>query len=140
MTLTTLKFEAIKVGDQLPSRDHTATSAQLFMYNAVIWNSHRIHYDQAYAVDQEGYPGLVIDGPLQGDWLCQVVTDWIGEQAALASFGYANRKVAFLGETMTAGGEVETVDLEKREITVKLFLKNQQDEVTIPGQAVVRFG
>ena len=41
---------------------------------------------------------------------------------------------------MTAGGEVEALDLDKREIAVKLFLKNQQDQVTIPGQAVVRFG
>ena len=139
MTTKITIFDQINVGDQLPTREHTATSAQLFMYNAVIWNSHRIHYDQAYAVEQEGYPGLVIDGPLQGDWVCQVVTDWMGDQATLASFGYANRRVAFLGETMTAGGEVEALDLDKREIAVKLFLKNQQDEVTIPGQAVVRF-
>ena len=140
MSIATLKFEDIKVGDQLPSRDHTATSAQLFMYNAVIWNSHRIHYDQAYAIEQEGYPGLVIDGPLQGDWLCQVVTDWIDEQATLSSFGYANRKVAFLGETMTAGGEVKEVNADQREITVSLFLKNEKDEVTVPGHALVRFG
>jgi len=140
VTLEILKFDDIKVGDQLPARDHTATSAQLFMYNAVIWNSHRIHYDQAYAIDQEGYPGLVIDGPLQGDWLCQVVTDWMGDQATLASFGYANRKVAFLGETMTAGGQVEEKSDDTREVILRLYLKNEKGEVTIPGHALVRFG
>lgn len=139
MTTKIMTFDQIKVGDPLPSRDHTATSAQLFMYNAVIWNSHRIHYDQAYAVDQEGYPGLVIDGPLQGDWICQVVTDWIGEQATLASFGYANRRVAFLGETMTAGGEVEEKNDDSREVKLSLYLKNGRGEVTIPGHALVRF-
>ena len=134
-----MTFEEIKVGDQLPPRDHTATAAQLFMYNAVIWNSHRIHYDHAYAVGQEGYPALVIDGPLQGDWLCQVVTDWIGDRATLASFGYANRKVAFLGETMTASGEVEEKNERTREIKLKLALINAKGEVTIPGHALVRF-
>ena len=36
----------------------------LFRYSAVTFNSHRIHYDQPYATDVEGYPGLVVHGPL----------------------------------------------------------------------------
>ena len=35
----------------------------LFRYSAVTFNSHRIHYDQAYARDEEGYPDLVVHGP-----------------------------------------------------------------------------
>ncbi len=132
-------YDKIKVGDALPSRDHTAGIVQLFMYNAAIWNPHRIHFDNAYATQEEGYPGIVLDGPLQGDWIGQVVTDWIGDDATLVSFGYANRRAAFLGETMTAGGQVEEKDDSKREVKVSLFLKNAQGEVTIPGHAVVRF-
>jgi 3-methylfumaryl-CoA hydratase len=132
-------YEKIKVGDALPSRDHTAGIVQLFMYNAAIWNPHRIHFDHAYATQEEGYPGIVLDGPLQGDWIGQVVTDWIGDDATLVSFGYANRRAAFLGETMTAGGQVEEKDDSKREVKVSLFLKNAEGEVTIPGHAVVRF-
>jgi 3-methylfumaryl-CoA hydratase len=132
-------YEKIKVGDALPSRDHTAGIVQLFMYNAAIWNPHRIHFDHAYATQEEGYPGIVLDGPLQGDWIGQVVTDWIGDDATLVSFGYANRRAAFLGETMTAGGQVEAKDDSKREVKVSLFLKNAEGEITIPGHAVVRF-
>lgn len=132
-------YEKIKVGDALPSRDHTAGIVQLFMYNAAIWNPHRIHFDHAYATQEEGYPGIVLDGPLQGDWIGQVVTDWIGDDATLVSFGYANRRAAFLGETMTAGGQVQEKDDSKREVKVSLFLKNAEGEVTIPGHAVVRF-
>ena len=132
-------YEKIKVGDALPSRDHTAGIVQLFMYNAAIWNPHRIHFDHAYATQEEGYPGIVLDGPLQGDWIGQVVTDWIGDDATLVSFGYANRRAAFLGETMTAGGRVEEKDDRTREVKLSLFLKNAQGEVTIPGHALVRF-
>ncbi|MBS7846462.1 transposase [Pseudomonas fluorescens] len=36
----------------------------LFRYSAVTFNGHRIHYDWPYATEQEGYPGLVVHGPL----------------------------------------------------------------------------
>jgi len=36
----------------------------LFRYSALTFNGHRIHYDRRYATDVEGYPGLVVHGPL----------------------------------------------------------------------------
>lgn len=36
----------------------------LFRYSALTFNSHRIHYDQPYCLAEEGYPGLVVHGPL----------------------------------------------------------------------------
>ena len=36
----------------------------LFRYSAVTFNSHRIHYDHPYTTKVEGYPGLVVHGPL----------------------------------------------------------------------------
>lgn len=36
----------------------------LFRYSAATFNSHRIHYDLPYATEQEGYPGLVVHGPM----------------------------------------------------------------------------
>jgi 3-methylfumaryl-CoA hydratase len=46
------------------SRTIEPTSALLFRYSALTFNSHRIHYDRDYAMKQEGYPGLVVHGPL----------------------------------------------------------------------------
>jgi 3-methylfumaryl-CoA hydratase len=37
----------------------------LFRFSALTYNAHRIHYDRGYAADAEGYPGLVVHGPLQ---------------------------------------------------------------------------
>ncbi|MCV0394949.1 MAG: MaoC family dehydratase N-terminal domain-containing protein [Rhizobiaceae bacterium] len=42
-----------------------ATPPLLFRYSALTFNAHRIHYDLDYARDVEGYPGLVVHGPLQ---------------------------------------------------------------------------
>lgn len=56
------------------SRDTLANEAAcgpelLFRYSSITFNTHRIHYDQPYAVQVEGYPGLVVHGPLQATLL-----------------------------------------------------------------------
>ena len=128
----------LKVGQALPERSHTATNVSLFMYNAVIWNPHRIHYDEKYTVDVEHHPAVVIDGPLQGDWLAQVVTNWLASDGDLIEFEYSNRKAAYLGQTLISGGEVEAIDTTKGEVRLRLFVKDETGEVTSPGSAVVR--
>lgn len=38
-------------------------TTSLFRYSALTFNSHKIHYDRPYAMQEEGYPGLVVHGP-----------------------------------------------------------------------------
>lgn len=45
------------------------SSTLLFRYSALTFNGHRIHYDRPYATNVEGYPGLVVQGPLQATLL-----------------------------------------------------------------------
>jgi itaconyl-CoA hydratase/mesaconyl-C4 CoA hydratase len=40
------------------------TPTLLFRYSAVTFNGHRIHYDYPYVTETEGYPGLVVHGPM----------------------------------------------------------------------------
>ena len=40
------------------------SSVLLFRYSAVTFNGHRIHYDRKYVTEVEGYPGLIVHGPL----------------------------------------------------------------------------
>ena len=44
----------------------------LFRFSALSFNSHRIHYDADYAQNEEGYPGLVVHGPLTALLLCEL--------------------------------------------------------------------
>jgi 3-methylfumaryl-CoA hydratase len=132
-------FEAIRVGERLPEREHRPTNASLFYYNASIWNAHRIHYDHQYVTEVEGYPAIVIDGPLQADWLSQVVTEWMGDSGRLVRMSSSHRQAAYLGETLRAGGEVVAKDAAAREVTLRLHIRNEKGEVITPGEAVVRF-
>lgn len=47
--------------------------ALLFRFSALTYNGHRIHYDRTYARDVEGYPGLVVHGPLQALLMTEAV-------------------------------------------------------------------
>lgn len=132
-------FDAITIGDELPGREHQPDLIQLFLFNAVIWNPHRIHYDAEYATQAEGYSGVVVDGPLQADWLSQILVEWAGPEAQLLSFAYTNRRAAFLGETLQTGGSVTAKDPESRTVTVELHVRNDKGDVTTPARGVVRF-
>ncbi|MFM1860241.1 MAG: hypothetical protein RL133_1741 [Pseudomonadota bacterium] len=45
----------------------------LFRYSALTFNGHRIHYDRTYVTEEEGYPGLVVHGPLVATLLLELV-------------------------------------------------------------------
>jgi 3-methylfumaryl-CoA hydratase len=45
-------------------RDIHPSDPLLFRYSALTFNSHRIHYDRRYVTEIEGYPGLIVHGPL----------------------------------------------------------------------------
>ena len=134
------RLDQINVGDILPEKHHTATEVSLFLYNAAIWNPHRIHYDAPYTSDIEKHPAIVIDGPLQGDWLAQCVTDWLGSDGHLMKFSYSNRRAAYLGETLRATGEVIAKDTTTRTVDVRLGIQNENGEVIAPGLATLKLG
>jgi 3-methylfumaryl-CoA hydratase len=137
--MTTPNLHDLKPGDLLPERAYTPTNVSLFLYNAAIWNSHRIHYDQRYTTDVEKHPGIVVDGPLQGDWLTQSVINWLGDAGQLESFEYSNRRASYLGETLTSGGQIKSVDRDAGVVALDLFIKNAAGEIITPGRAEVRF-
>ena len=133
-----MKISDLSVGQQLPIRHFKATNVSLFCYNAAIWNPHRIHYDEKYTKEIERHPAIVIDGPLQGDWLNQTVTNWIKDDGSLLEFSYSNRRASYLGETLNAGGEITSIDLDTNIVVLDLYIKNEKDEITTPGNAKVK--
>ncbi|MDQ6685715.1 MAG: MaoC family dehydratase N-terminal domain-containing protein [Pseudomonadota bacterium] len=50
--------------DEVFARSIVADDVLLFRYSALTFNGHRIHYDRRYVTEVEGYPGLVVHGPL----------------------------------------------------------------------------
>ena len=59
----------------------------LFRYSALTFNGHRIHYDHPYATEVEGYPGLVVHGPLTATLLMDLCRRQ-NPKARLSRFDY----------------------------------------------------
>ena len=55
-----------------------ADDVLLFRYSALTFNGHRIHYDRKYVTEVEGYPGLIVHGPL----IATLLMDLLRRQAA----------------------------------------------------------
>jgi 3-methylfumaryl-CoA hydratase len=75
---------AAQIGDPLPvpvpakkhatwQRDVAPDDVLLFRYSALTFNGHRIHYDRKYVTEVEGYPGLIVHGPLIATLLVDLV-------------------------------------------------------------------
>lgn len=56
-------------------REVTADPVLLFRFSALTFNSHRIHYDRSWAMETEGYSGLVVHGPLTTTLLIDFARD-----------------------------------------------------------------
>lgn len=67
----------------------------LFRYSAATMNSHRIHYDLEYVRNVEGYPNLVVHGPLQAIMLADLATRHL--RRPLSAFTFRILKPVFLG-------------------------------------------
>jgi 3-methylfumaryl-CoA hydratase len=83
----------------------------LFRYSALTFNTHRIHYDAPYALEQERYRGLVVHGPLTASLLLQLAAERFGENR-LAQFGFRGVSPAIAGEALHlvlrgAGDDIE---------------------------------
>ncbi|MBU9480671.1 FAS1-like dehydratase domain-containing protein [Burkholderia multivorans] len=66
----------------------------LFRFSALTFNGHRIHYDRPYAQNTEGYPGLVVHGPLQA----MLLLDLFNREhpgATVRSFKFTSRRPLF---------------------------------------------
>ncbi len=69
----------------------------LFRYSALTFNGHRIHYDHPYATGDEGYPGLVVHGPLMATLLAGLAEAELGR---IRRFSFRGRAPLICGETM----------------------------------------
>ena len=57
----------------------TPDDVLLFRYSALTFNGHRIHYDRKYVTEVEGYPGLIVHGPLIATLLVDLIRQSIPE-------------------------------------------------------------
>jgi 3-methylfumaryl-CoA hydratase len=78
----------------------------LFRFSALMFNAHRIHYDQAYATGQERYPALLVQGPLMAVLLLDLLRRE-NPQAAVRSLEFKAVRPAFIDRPLHLRGRPE---------------------------------
>jgi 3-methylfumaryl-CoA hydratase len=78
----------------------------LFRFSALTYNTHRIHYDQAYVTGVEGYPGLVVHGPLLALLLLEIPRRFVPDRP-VTSFEFRLAAPTFAGETVEVTGTAD---------------------------------
>ncbi|MCB1917271.1 MAG: MaoC family dehydratase N-terminal domain-containing protein [Rhodocyclaceae bacterium] len=94
------------VGPGTFHREVSADEVLLFRYSALTFNGHRIHYDRRFATEVEGYPGLVVHGPLIATLLIDLL---LRERptARLAAFEYRALRPVFDGRPLQLCGHCD---------------------------------
>jgi hydroxyacyl-ACP dehydratase HTD2-like protein with hotdog domain len=134
-----LYFEDVNAGDEIPMLSVTVDPIQMFFFSAATYNGHRIHYDKNWATEVEGYPDILVHGPLQAALLARALTDWAGGGGRLVNYAVQNRASAFPGEELRFKGTVTAKREENGIALVELAIQGEkgENEVLMPGTATV---
>ena len=100
---------------------------QLFRYSAVTFNGHRIHYDRTYAIEEEGYPGLVVHGPLLATMLSLFAERQSGRK--LKKFSFRGKHPVFDLDHFTLTGGFSGED------NAELRVLDHQSRLSMSAQA-----
>lgn len=129
-----------KPGDPAPQPQAAPTNQQwlreihpdpvlLFRYSALTFNGHRIHYDRSYVTEVEGYPGLIVHGPLIATLLVDLLRRNLPD-ATLVNFSFRAVKPLFDIAPFSVCGR-----LEEDGKTVKLWAKDAEGWLTMDATA-----
>ena len=103
----------------------------LFRYSALTFNGHRIHYDRRYVTEVEGYPGLVVHGPLVATLLLDLLREHLPD-ATVASFEFrALRPVFDIHHFFVCGRRLE-------DGSVHLWAKDHEGWLTMDARATLQ--
>ena len=104
----------------------------LFRYSALTFNSHRIHYDRRYATEIEGYPGLVVHGPLIATLLVDLLGRNLDDTSRIGRFEFRAVSPLFDGVSFKVCGRPENDGR-----TVTLWAANREGRLAMKATAVL---
>lgn len=103
----------------------------LFRYSALTFNGHRIHYDRSYVTQVEGYPGLIVHGPLIATLLADLVRRQL-PHASMRSFDFRAVGPLFDTEPFTLNGRLDADG-----IHVHLWAANARGALAMQATATI---
>lgn len=112
-------------------REWTPDAVMLFRYSALTFNGHRIHFDRPYVTGEEGYPGLVVHGPLIATLLTELVREHRPD-ARITSFRFRAQRPTFDGHPMRVNGQPSEDGR-----SVRLWAQDHEGWLTMSAEATL---
>ncbi len=113
------------------SRTIVPDDVLLFRYSALTFNGHRIHYDRKYVTEVEGYPGLIVHGPLIATLLLDLLRRQL-PQAQVTRFEFRAVRPTFDLHPFSVHGRPSPDGK-----TVELWAQDHEGWLTMQGQATL---
>lgn len=110
-------------------REIVPDAVLLFRYSALMFNSHRIHYDWPYATREEGYPSLLVQGPLIATLLMDLLRR-NAPGAVVRSLEFKAVRPSFVDRPMHLRGQPEGNQ-------VRLWASDDEGRLTMTAQAEI---
>jgi hydroxyacyl-ACP dehydratase HTD2-like protein with hotdog domain len=138
MTTTQAFWDEIATGTTLPELVKVPTPMQLFMFSAVTWNRHLIHYNTEFALS-DGLRNVAVHRALIGGFLAQMLADWVGERGSVATLEWSVRGSAAIEQPLTLGGTVTGKrELDRRRLVdCEIWAQNHEGQTIAPGTATL---
>jgi len=112
-------------------REIVPDAVLLFRYSALTFNGHRIHYDRQYVTEVEGYPGLIVHGPLIATLLVDLVRRHAPD-AFIRSFSFKALRPTFDQHPMRLNGQPSSDGK-----TVHVWAQDHQGWLTMQGMVEI---
>lgn len=113
------------------SRKVTPDAVLLFRYSALTFNSHRIHYDYPYTTEVEGYPGLVVHGPMIATLLLDLLHEHLPE-ATVTAYEFKAMSPLFHHQSFSINGRYDEASKQ-----VHLWATNADGHLAMQAQATI---
>jgi acyl dehydratase len=135
-------FDAVAVGDTLPSRTFPLTRLDLVRYAGASGDFNVIHWNQRIA-QSVGLPDVIAHGMLTMATAARLVTEWAGDPGAVVEYGVRFTKPVVVadddrGAVLEVSGVVADKDEEARTVRVDVTATSGGNRVLGRAQAVVR--
>jgi hydroxyacyl-ACP dehydratase HTD2-like protein with hotdog domain len=116
-------------GDQLVARQYTPSLPQVFMFSAVTWNRHLIHYSKDQAIS-EGHDDVPVQRGLIGNFFTRYVVE-LFDHCFITQLSWKVVSTTYPGQTLTCDGIVKSVSSTEHGEVFELELKLQNAERVI---------
>ncbi len=132
-------FDDVAEGQEIPSLRKDVSTVNILMYLASVWLLDRIHFDQPFATERRGLPGVVAPGNMGGDYYAQLLSEFAGEEGQVRRMSFQFRNFMLADDVLTVGGKVvrKYVEGARGLVELELWIRNQGGVNCVPGTGLV---